>query len=302
MTAPTGDTRCGFVALIGAPNAGKSTLLNTLVGTKLAIVTHKVQTTRTRLTGIALDGPAQLVFVDTPGIFAPRRRLDRAMVQAAWSGAADADLIVLLVDAKKGRDDDVSRIVEGLQAAGRTAILALNKVDTVRRDSLLGLSASLNDTGVFNETFMISALTGDGVADLRAHLAAGVPLGPWLYPEDQITDVTQRLLAAEITREKVYLRLHQELPYASTVETEAWREQKDGSLRIEQVIHVARDSQKGIVIGKGGRTLKTIGELARQDMEEVFERRVHLFLHVRVSERWAEDREHYLDMGLEYVD
>ena len=302
MTAPTGDTRCGFVALIGAPNAGKSTLLNTLVGTKLAIVTHKVQTTRTRLTGIALDGPAQLVFVDTPGIFAPRRRLDRAMVQAAWSGAADADLVVLLVDAKKGMDDDVSRIVEGLQAAGRTAILALNKVDTVRRDSLLGLSASLNDTGVFNETFMISALTGDGVADLRAHLAAGVPPGPWLYPEDQITDVTQRLLAAEITREKVYLRLHQELPYASTVETEAWREQKDGSVRIEQVIHVARDSQKGIVIGKGGRTLKTIGELARQDMEEVFERRVHLFLHVRVSERWAEDREHYLDMGLEYVD
>ena len=302
MTAPTGDTRCGFVALIGAPNAGKSTLLNTLVGTKLAIVTHKVQTTRARLTGIALDGPAQLVFVDTPGIFAPRRRLDRAMVQAAWSGAADADLVVLLVDAKKGRDDDVSRIVEGLQAAGRTAILALNKVDTVRRDSLLGLSASLNDTGVFNETFMISALTGDGVADLRAHLAAGVPPGPWLYPEDQITDVTQRLLAAEITREKVYLRLHQELPYASTVETEAWREQKDGSVRIEQVIHVARDSQKGIVIGKGGRTLKTIGELARQDMEEVFERRVHLFLHVRVSERWAEDREHYLDMGLEYVD
>ena len=302
MTAPTGDTRCGFVALIGAPNAGKSTLLNTLVGTKLAIVTHKVQTTRTRLTGIALDGPAQLVFVDTPGIFAPRRRLDRAMVQAAWSGAADADLIVLLVDAKKGMDDDVSRIVEGLQAAGRTAILALNKVDTVRRDSLLGLSASLNDTGVFDQTFMISALTGDGVADLRAHLAAGVPPGPWLYPEDQITDVTQRLLAAEITREKVYLRLHQELPYASTVETEAWREQKDGSVRIEQVIHVARDSQKGIVIGKGGRTLKTIGELARQDMEEVFERRVHLFLHVRVSERWAEDREHYLDMGLEYVD
>ena len=302
MTAPTGDTRCGFVALIGAPNAGKSTLLNTLVGTKLAIVTHKVQTTRTRLTGIALDGPAQLVFVDTPGIFAPRRRLDRAMVQAAWSGAADADLVVLLVDAKKGMDDDVSRIVEGLQAAGRTAILALNKVDTVRRDSLLGLSASLNDTGVFDQTFMISALTGDGVADLRAHLAAGVPPGPWLYPEDQITDVTQRLLAAEITREKVYLRLHQELPYASTVETEAWREQKDGSVRIEQVIHVARDSQKGIVIGKGGRTLKTIGELARQDMEEVFERRVHLFLHVRVSERWAEDREHYLDMGLEYVD
>lgn len=302
MTAPAGDTRCGFVALIGAPNAGKSTLLNTLVGTKLAIVTHKVQTTRARLTGIALDGPAQLVFVDTPGIFAPRRRLDRAMVQAAWSGAADADLIVLLVDAKKGMDDEVSRIVEGLQAAGRTAILALNKVDTVRRDSLLGLSAALNDTGVFDQTFMISALTGDGVADLRAHLAAGVPPGPWLYPEDQITDVTQRLLAAEITREKVYLRLHQELPYASTVETEAWREQKDGSVRIEQVIHVARDSQKGIVIGKGGRTLKTIGELARQDMEQVFERRVHLFLHVRVSERWAEDREHYLDMGLEYVD
>ena len=302
MTAPAGDTRCGFVALIGAPNAGKSTLLNTLVGTKLAIVTHKVQTTRARLTGIALDGPAQLVFVDTPGIFAPRRRLDRAMVQAAWSGATDADLIVLLVDAKKGMDDEVSRIVEGLQAAGRTAILALNKVDTVRRDSLLGLSAALNDTGVFDQTFMISALTGDGVADLRAHLAAGVPPGPWLYPEDQITDVTQRLLAAEITREKVYLRLHQELPYASTVETETWREQKDGGVRIEQVIHVARDSQKGIVIGKGGRTLKTIGELARQDMEQVFERRVHLFLHVRVSERWAEDREHYLDMGLEYVD
>ncbi len=294
--------RCGFVALIGAPNAGKSTLTNALVGAKVAIVTHKVQTTRTRVTGIGLLDETQLVFIDTPGIFEPKRRLDRAMVQAAWRGAEDAETTVLVVDARKGLSDDVGAIIRGLKDSGRQAILVMNKIDQMKRDTLLALAQDLFETGVFTDNFMVSALTGDGVEDLKAHLARLAPIGPWMYPEDQISDVTLRLLAAEITREKVYLRLHDELPYASTVETEQFEERKDGSFRIEQVIHVERTTQKGIVIGKGGSMLKTIGQLARQDMEEAFDCKVHLFLHVRVSERWAEDRDHYEGIGLDFVD
>ena len=293
--------RCGFVALIGAPNAGKSTLLNALVGAKVAIVTHKVQTTRSRIIGIAIEDASQLVFVDTPGIFAPRRRLDRAMVSAAWQGARDADLTALLIDVRKGIDNDVERILEGLEAAGGQTILLLNKIDMVKKPALLELAVSLNRNGLFSETFMISALKGDGVADLRAHFAASVPEGPWLYPEDQLSDITERLLAAEATREQIYLRLHQELPYATTVETESWQEQEDGSLRIEQLIFVERDSQKGIVIGKGGQALKAIGAAARQEMERLFERRVHLFLYVKVSEKWAERPDHYSKIGLDFV-
>lgn len=294
-------TRCGFVALIGAPNAGKSTLLNALVGAKVAIVTHKVQTTRSRIIGIAIEAASQLVFVDTPGIFAPRRRLDRAMVSAAWQGARDADLTALLIDVRKGIDDDAERILKGLEKAGRRTILLLNKIDLVKKPALLELAAALDRRGLFSETFMISALKGDGVADLKTHLAAAVPEGPWLYPEDQLSDITERLLAAEATREQIYLRLHQELPYATTVETESWDEQEDGSVRIEQLIFVQRDSQKGIVIGKGGKALKGIGAAARQEMERLFERRVHLFLYVKVSEKWAERPDHYSKIGLDFV-
>lgn len=294
--------KCGFFAIIGAPNAGKSTLLNQLVGAKVAIVTHKVQTTRTRVTGIGMHENTQLVFIDTPGIFAPKRRLDRAMVSAAWKGAEDAEKTVLMVDAKKGVDDDVDRILKGLADAGRKAILVINKIDTIKREKLLDLAHKLNETGLFTETFMISALSGDGVADLKAYLSDLSPDGPWMYPEDQISDITLRLLAAEITREKVYLRLHEELPYAITVETEAWDERPDGSVRIEQVIHVERDSQKGIVIGKGGQMLKLLGQMAREEMQESFDRKVHLFLHVRVTEKWADDKSVYEDMGLDFVD
>lgn len=294
--------KCGFVAIIGAPNAGKSTLLNALVGAKVAIVTHKVQTTRTRVTGIGMHENTQLVFIDTPGIFEPKRRLDRAMVNAAWKGSEDAETTALLVDAKRGITEDVERIIEGLKSAGRDAILVLNKIDTVKRDALLALTQTLNETGLFTDTFMISALSGDGVADLKGFLSDLAPIGPWMYPEDQISDTTMRLLAAEITREKVYLRLHEELPYATTVETEKWEEKKDGSVRIEQVIHIQRESQKGIVIGKGGSMLKLLGKLAREDMIESFGRTVHLFLHVRVTERWADDRMVYKDMGLDFVD
>ncbi len=298
------ETRCGFVALIGAPNAGKSTLLNAMVGAKVAIVTHKVQTTRTRITGIALeeDHNAQLVFIDTPGIFQPKRRLDRAMVSAAWKGSEDAEETVLLIDAKKGLNEEVERIIGALKDAGRKVHLAINKIDTVKRDSLLALAQELSETGVFDEIFMISAQNGDGVADLKAFLAKRAPVGPWMYPEDQVADVTMRILAAEVTREKVFLRLHDELPYATTVETEKWEERKDGSVRIEQVIHVQRETQKGIVIGKGGTMLKTLGQMAREELEEMFGRKVHLFLHVRVTERWAEDRTMYQDMGLDFVE
>ncbi len=301
----TGDrgadaTRCGFVALIGAPNAGKSTLLNQVVGAKVAIVTRKVQTTRTRITGISVRGTVQMIFVDTPGIFAPRRRIDRAMVGAAWRGAQDADEIVVLVDAIRGVTKDTERIAAQLTKTGRRAVLALNKVDAVKRPQLLELADRLNQAGVFHETFMISALTGDGVGDLVEFLAARLPLGPWLYPEDQLSDITERLMAAEITREKMYQRLHQELPYQTAVETENWRDQADGSARINQIIYVQSKSQKPIVLGKGGRTIKEIGSLARADMEQAFGRRVHLFLHVKVKPDWADDRDHYRTLGLEY--
>jgi len=299
---PQDIEKCGFVALIGAPNAGKSTLLNAMVGAKVAIVTHKVQTTRTRITGIAMHDDTQLVFIDTPGIFQPKRRLDRAMVNAAWKGSEDAETTLLLVDAKKGVTEEVERIIEGLKAAGRAATLVLNKIDGIKRDGLLVLTQQLNEAFDFEETFMISALTGDGVNDLKAHLAEKAPVGPWMYPEDQIADVTMRLLAAEITREKIYLRLHEELPYHTTVETEKWEERKDGSVRIEQVIHVQRETQKGIVIGKNGAMLKLLGQMAREEMTEEFGRKVHLFLHVRTTERWAEDRTMYADMGLDFVD
>jgi GTP-binding protein Era len=294
------ETRCGFVALIGAPNAGKSTLMNAMVGGKVSIVSPKVQTTRTRVLGIALDGPSQIVFVDTPGIFAPRRRLDRAMVAAAWQGAEDADLIVLLIDAAKGIDEEVEAILGGLREGGREAILALNKVDRVKPPVLLALADELNATGLFTDIFMISALTGDGVADLKAHLAAAMPEGPWLFPEDQLSDMPDRLLAAEITREKLFHHLHQELPYALTVETEDWEEREDGSIRIDQVIFVERDNHKGIVLGKGGRTIKRVGREAREELEALFERRVHLFLFVKVRERWGEDPERYRDWGLDF--
>ncbi len=298
--AESAPSCCGFVALIGAPNAGKSTLLNRLVGAKVSIVTPKVQTTRTRVLGIALRGAAQIIFIDTPGIFEPRRRLDRAMVAAAWSGAADADLVVLLVDAVKGVTGDVRRIVEGLTKAGRTAMLALNKIDLVRRDSLLALSAELNDSGVFTDTFMISATTGDGVDDLMETIIGRLPEGPWLYPEDQLSDMPERLLAAEITREKLFLQLRQELPYALTVETEEWEDRPDGSVRIGQVVYVQRDSQKAIVLGKGGQRIKSVGAAARAELEEMLGCRVHLFLFVKVREKWGEDRERYRDLGLDF--
>ena len=294
--------RCGFVALVGAPNAGKSTLLNTLVGQKLSIVSPKVQTTRRRVLGIATAGASQLIFVDTPGIFAPRKRLERAMVAAAWQGAGDADLIVVLVDTGSGRiDADTEALLARLKEEGRTAILALNKIDLIRRDKLLALSERLNRDGVFTDTFMISALTGDGVEDLRATLAGRVPVGPWHFPEDQISDMPMRLLAAEITREKLFLQLYQELPYSATVETETWEEFQDGSVRIAQVIFVERDSQRAIVIGKGGQRLRKLGETSRLELEEMLERRVHLKLFVKVRENWTDDPERYREMGLDFT-
>jgi GTP-binding protein Era len=301
-TSTQGQTTCGFVALIGAPNAGKSTLLNRLVGAKIAIVTHKVQTTRTKLLGIRMVDHAQVIFVDTPGIFKPRRRLDRAMVSAAWAGAADADQIVLLIDAARGLEDDSKRILEGLKAAGRKAILVLNKIDLVKKEKLLELAADINGIGPITETFMISALDGSGIDDLLAYLAKTLPRGPWLYPEDELTDAPLRQLAAEITREKIFINLHEELPYASTVETESWEEKKDGSVKISQVIYVQRDSQKAIVIGKGGQMLKLIGQKARADMEEAYERKVHLFLFVKVREGWIDDPERYREIGLDFTE
>ncbi|HEX7967002.1 MAG TPA: GTPase Era [Stellaceae bacterium] len=292
--------RCGYVALVGAPNVGKSTLLNQLIGAKVSIVSPKVQTTRSRVLGIAIEGAAQLVFVDTPGIFAPRRRLERAMVAAAWAGTEDADVVVVLVDAARGIDADTRRIIDGLKAAGRRAVLALNKVDLVAPPQLLPLAGQLSGEGIFDAVFMVSGLTGDGVGDLRRHLAAVVPEGPWLFPEDQLTDLPQRLLAAETTREQIFLQLHQELPYAAMVETDTWEEREDGSVKIAQTIHVQRDSQKAIVLGKGGRQVKQIGERARAELERLLGRRVHLFLFVRVTENWTEDRERYQAMGLEF--
>ena len=297
-----GTTRCGFVAIIGAPNAGKSTLLNQLVGSKVAIVTHKVQTTRTRIRGIAMEGNTQIVFVDTPGIFKPKRRLDRAMVEAAWGGAGDADLVVLMVDVEREREEDLEQIMEGLSSQGRKAILVLNKIDAVNHDKLLKMAARLNESDIFSQTFMISALSGNGVGDLRRHIAERMPEGPWHYPEDQAADVPLRSLAAEVTREKLFLRLHDELPYSLTVETESWEQKKDGSIRIQQVIFVERDSQKKIALGKNGQTIKTVGQLAREELQEMLETKVHLFLFVKVRENWSDDRERYREMGLDFPD
>jgi len=293
-------TRCGHVALIGAPNAGKSTLLNRLVGRKLAIVTPKPQTTRTRLLGIAIEGPAQIIYVDTPGIFAPRRRLDRAMVAAAWSGAEDAEQTVLLVDAARGVDRDTRRILDRLGERDQGSILALNKIDLVRRDSLLTLADTLSREGRFDLVFMISGRTGDGVNDLKRHLAAVLPQGPWLFPEDQLSDMPERVIAAEVTREQVFLQLRDELPYGSAVETEQWQDKRDGSARIEQVIFVQRPSQRAIILGEGGQRIRAIGARARAQLEHLLDRRVHLFLFVKVRENWVEDRERYAALGLEY--
>jgi GTP-binding protein Era len=293
-------TRCGHVALIGAPNAGKSTLLNRLVGRKLSIVTPKPQTTRTRLLGIATEGPTQIIYVDTPGIFAPRRRLDRAMVAAAWVGAEDADRTVLLVDAARGVDRDTRRILDRLAENGRESILALNKIDLVRRGGLLGLVDMLSQEGRFDPVFMISGYTGDGVGDLKRYLAGALPQGPWLFPENQLSDMPERVIAAEITREQVFLQLHDELPYGSTVETERWEDKNDGSARIEQVIFVQRPSQRAIVLGEGGQRVKGIGARARAELERILERPVHLFLFVKVRENWVDDRERYTAFGLDY--
>ena len=295
-----GGTRCGFIALIGAPNAGKSTLINALVGSKVAIVTPKVQTTRTLLRGIAMEGSAQLVFLDTPGIFAPRRRLDRAMVTTAWSGAHDADIVAVLIDAKTALNDDAEALLKKLEEVRQPKVLILNKVDLVEKSKLLALAQAANEKAKFDATFMISATKGDGVADVRQWLAAHVPQGPWHYPEDEVSDAPVRQLAAEITREKLYLKLHQELPYQSTVETESWTERKDGSVRIEQTIYVERDSQKKIVLGKGGQSIKAIGEAARRELVEILEKKVHLFLFVKVREGWGDDPERYRQMGLEF--
>ncbi|HZD91362.1 MAG TPA: GTPase Era [Pseudolabrys sp.] len=297
---PEGDIRCGFVALIGAPNAGKSTLLNALVGAKVTIVSRKVQTTRALIRGIAVEGNAQIIFIDTPGIFAPKRRLDRAMVTTAWSGAHDADVAGLLIDARKGLDEEAEAILDRLKEVRAPKLLILNKIDLVAKEALLKLAQAANDKVGFEATFMISALNGDGVADLRRWLAERVPPGPWHYPPDQMSDAPLRQLAAEITREKLFERLHQELPYQSTVETEVWKELRDGSVRVEQVIYVARDSQRKIVLGKGGQSIKAIGAAARKEIAEIAEAKVHLFLFVKVREGWGEDPERYRAMGLEF--
>jgi GTP-binding protein Era len=292
--------RCGFVALIGAPNVGKSTLINALVGAKVSIVTPKVQTTRSLIRGIAIEGDAQLIFVDTPGIFSPRRRLDRAMVGTAWGSTQDADLVALLIDSRRGLKEDEEKILQGLGEIRPPKVLVLNKIDLVDKLALLALTRVANQHAGFAATFMISALSGDGVSDLKRWLAAHAPAGPWLYPPDQISDAPLRQLAAEITREKLYLRLHQELPYQSTIETEVWKELKDGAVRIEQTLYVERESQRKIVLGKGGQTLKAIGTAARADIAAAIEQPVHLFLHVKVREGWADDPERYRAMGLEF--
>ena len=294
------DSRCGFIALIGAPNVGKSTLVNALVGSKVAIVSHKVQTTRAALRGIATAGGAQLVLIDTPGIFAPRRRLDRAMVANAWAGAHDADIAAVLIDAKRGLDAEAEALLGKLSEVRQPKILLINKIDLVEKLALLAIARAANERATFAATFMVSALTGDGVADVRRWLAAHVPAGPWHYPEDQITDAPLRQLAAEITREKLYLRLHQELPYRSTVETDQWKELRDGSTRIEQTIYVERESQRKIVLGKGGQTIKAIGSEARREIADAIETKVHLMLFVKVRENWGDDPERYREIGLEF--
>jgi GTPase len=301
QTVLQGDaTHCGFVALIGVPNVGKSTLLNVLVGSKVAIVSHKVQTTRTLIRGITIAGSAQLIFVDTPGIFSPKRRLDRAMVSVAWSGAHEADLSALILDARKGLDADTETLLTMLVEFRLAKVLVINKVDLVPRATLLSLAKSANDKAVFEKTFMISALTGDGVADLRKWLAERVPLGPWLYPADQISDAPMRQLAAEITREKLFERLHQELPYQSTVETDSFKELRNGEVRIEQTIYVERESQRKIVLGKGGAAIKAVGEAARREIAQLIDAKVHLFLFVKVQKSWGDNPERYRVMGLEF--
>ncbi|MBP1806730.1 GTPase Era [Rubellimicrobium aerolatum] len=299
-----GPTRAGFVALIGEPNAGKSTLLNRMVGAKVSIVTHKVQTTRARIRGVAMAGQAQIVFVDTPGLFRPRRRLDRAMVAAAWGGAADADVVVLLIEAHRGRTPGVDAILETLRdrVGDRPVALAINKIDRVKAETLLALSQEMNAAFPFERTFMISAERGYGTEDLKGWLASMLPEGPWLYPEDQLADLPMRMIAAEMTREKLTLRLHQELPYELTVETEAWEERKDGSAKVDQIVYVAREGHRGIVLGKGGETIKAVGQAARAEMEAFMGRRVHLFLTVKVKENWLEDPERYGEMGLDFRD
>ncbi len=299
-SAETVPTRCGFVALIGAPNAGKSTLVNALVGAKVTIVSRKVQTTRALIRGIVIDGATQIILVDTPGIFAPRRRLDRAMVTTAWSGAHDADLVGVLLDARKGLDEEAAAILARLERVRHPKILILNKIDLVPRDSLLALAHAANERVAFTDTFMVSALTGDGVADLRHALAEKLPPGPHLYPADHMSDAPMRHLAAEITREKIYNKLHQELPYQSTVETDQWTEMKGGAVRIEQTIYVERDSQRKIVLGKGGQTIKAIGAQARKELAAIVGAPVHLFLFVKVREGWGDDPERYREMGLEF--
>jgi len=300
MAGGPGDTRCGFVALIGAPNAGKSTLVNQLVGTKVSIVTHKVQTTRSIIRGIALRGKSQIVFVDTPGVFEPKRRLERALVETAWGGAREADLIAVLIDSARGLDGAVEDLLARVRGLRQPKILVLNKIDAVKKESLLVLAAAANERVPFERTFMISALTGDGCGDLLDWLAAAVPPGPWLYPEDQVTDLPLRQLAAEITREKLFMRLHDELPYSLTVETERWEDRPDGSARVEQAIHVERESQKKIVIGKGGETIKAISMAARKEIAEAADKPIHLFLFVKVHEKWKDDPERYREMGIEF--
>jgi GTP-binding protein Era len=295
-----GKTRCGVVAVMGAPNAGKSTLVNRLVGSKVSIVSPKAQTTRTRVTGIALEGPAQIILLDTPGVFAPRRRLDRAMVDAAWRSAADADHVLLLVDAKRGLDEETRALAEGLSGRKIAAVLGLNKVDLVKPAKLLALAKQLNDLHAFAATFMVSAETGDGVDDLKRHLAQQMPEGPWLYAEDDITDLTERLLAAEVTREHAFRQLHEELPYSLAVETEKWEERKDGSARVDQVIYVRKEGQRKIVIGQGGARIKAIGAASRAELTKLLGRKIHLFLHVKVAEDWDERRDFYQIWGLEY--
>ena len=288
------------MALLGAPNAGKSTLLNTIVGAKVSIVTPKVQTTRMRILGVSIVGDAQLVFIDTPGIFTPKRRLDRAMVAAAWGGASDSDVILLLIDAKTGIDRDTRRIITRLKESNRTAVCVLNKIDTVKRSSLLVLTDNLVSENIFTDFFMISALNGDGVEDLRCELAGRLSEGPWHFPEDQLSDMNDRLFAAEITREKLYLNLYQELPYALTVETETWEPFDNGAVKVEQVIFVERDRQKGIVLGKGGELIKRVRTLAQEELKHILERDVHLFLFVKVRENWGDDPERYRDWGLDF--
>ena len=301
LATPTDTTRCGFIALVGAPNAGKSTLLNSLVGTKVSIVTHKAQTTRAQIRGVVTEGQSQVIFVDTPGIFAPKRRLDRAMVEAAWSGAGDADFVALIIDAERGITPEVEALLEGLDAVRNPRVLVLNKIDLIKREKLLALSEGLNGRLRFDQTFMISASRGDGVRDLLAWAETNAPLGPWHFPEDHLTDLTMALTSAEVTREKLFLRIHDEIPYNATVETEKFTIQKDGSYRIDQVIYVTRDTHKKIIRGAGGATIKSIGADSRAELMDIFETKVHLFLFVKVREKWGDDPERYREMGLDWT-